>query len=48
MAIQGKDTDWGRGFGKAIREQFENAGWETVSGRHFSLELAEFCPLLKK
>ena len=48
VPIHGEDTDWGRGFGNAIREQFENAGWETVSKTHFLLELTEFYPSLNE
>jgi branched-chain amino acid transport system substrate-binding protein len=48
VAIYGEDTDWGRSFGNAIQEQFENAGWETVSKEYFSIDQTEFYPLLNK
>ena len=31
VAIYGEDTDWGRSFGTAIKEQLEEAGWTTVA-----------------
>jgi len=46
--VYGEDTDWGRSFGKAIRGQLEDAGWEIVSEDYFGLDEVEFYPLLKK
>jgi len=48
VAIYGEDTDWGRSFGGAIKEQFEEAGWETVAEEYFSIDQTEFYPLLNK
>ncbi len=46
VAIYGEDTDWGRSFGGAIKEQFEDAGWEILSEDYFSIDQTEFYPLL--
>ncbi|RLC77868.1 MAG: branched-chain amino acid ABC transporter substrate-binding protein [Chloroflexi bacterium] len=48
VAIYGEDTDWGRSFGKAIKGQFEEAGWEIVAEEYFSIDQTEFYPLLNK
>ncbi len=48
VAIYGEDTEWGNSFGRAIREQFENAGWQVVAEEYFDLEAVEFYPLLNK
>ncbi len=48
VAIYGEDTDWGRSFGKAIKGQFEAAGWKTVDEEYFAIDQTEFTPLLNK
>ena len=48
VAIYGEDTDWGRSFGAAIKEQLEAAGWETVAEEYFAIDQTEFYPLLNK
>jgi branched-chain amino acid transport system substrate-binding protein len=48
VAIYGEDTDWGRSFGVAIKEQLEAAGWETVAEEYFAIDQTEFYPLLNK
>ena len=48
VAIYGEDTDWGRSFGGAIKEQLEAAGWETVAEEYFAIDTTEFYPLLNK
>jgi len=48
VGIYGEDTDWGRSFGTAIKEQLEAAGWETVAEEYFSIDQTEFYPLLNK
>jgi len=48
VAIYGEDTDWGRSFGAAIKEQLDDAGWETVAEEYFSIDQTEFYPLLNK
>jgi len=48
FAIYGEDTDWGRSFGKGIKEQLEKAGWRMVAEDYFPIEQTEFYPLLNK
>ena len=48
VAIYGEDTDWGRSFGTAIKEQLEAAGWTTVGEEYFGIDQTEFYPLLNK
>jgi branched-chain amino acid transport system substrate-binding protein len=48
VAIYGEDTDWGRSFGAAIKDQLEAAGWETVAEEYFAIDQTEFYPLLNK
>jgi branched-chain amino acid transport system substrate-binding protein len=48
VAIYGEDTDWGRSFGNAIKEQFQNAGWEVVGEEYFDIDKTEFYPLLNE
>jgi branched-chain amino acid transport system substrate-binding protein len=48
VAIYGEDTDWGRSFGNAIKEQLEAVGWTTVAEEYFALDQTEFYPLLNK
>jgi branched-chain amino acid transport system substrate-binding protein len=47
-AIYGEDTDWGRSFGKGLKDGLEKAGWEIVDEQYFPLEQTEFYPLLNK
>jgi branched-chain amino acid transport system substrate-binding protein len=48
VAIYGEDSDWGRSFGTAIKDQLEAAGWKTVAEEYFALDQTEFYPLLNK
>jgi branched-chain amino acid transport system substrate-binding protein len=48
VAICGENTDWGRGFGQAIREQLQAHGWTTVTEEYFNLDEVMFHPLLNK
>ena len=48
VAIYGEDTDWGRSFAAAIKEQLEAVGWETVAEEYFAIDQTEFYPLLNK
>ena len=48
VAIYGEDTDWGRSLGGAIKDQLEDAGWETVAEEYFNIDQTEFYPLLNK
>lgn len=47
-AIFGEDTDWGRSFGAALRDQLAATGWEITSEDYFTLGEVEFYPLLNK
>lgn len=47
-AIYGEDTDWGRSFGAAIRDQLKAAGWEITGEDYFSMAEVQFYPLLNK
>jgi branched-chain amino acid transport system substrate-binding protein len=47
-AIFGEDTDWGRSFGAALRDQLIASGWEITSEDYFALGEVEFYPLLTK
>ena len=46
--IWGEDTDWGRSFGGAIKQQFIDAGWKVVGEDYFVADQTEFYPLLNK
>jgi branched-chain amino acid transport system substrate-binding protein len=48
VAICAENTDWGRSFGGAIKEQLEAEGWSTAAEEYFSLEEANFYPTLNK
>ncbi len=48
VAIYGEDSDWGRSFGGAIKQQLQDAGWEVVTEEYFALDQTEFYPLLNK
>jgi branched-chain amino acid transport system substrate-binding protein len=48
VAIYGEDTDWGRSFGTAIKQQLEEVGWRTVAEEYFAIDQTEFYPLLNK
>jgi branched-chain amino acid transport system substrate-binding protein len=48
VAICGENTDWGLGFGQAIRAQLEAEGWTTIAEEYFALDQAEFYPLLNE
>jgi len=47
-AIYGEDTDWGRGFGNALKQQLEQAGWTIVGEEYFPLDQTEFLAMLNK
>lgn len=48
VSVFGENTDWGRSFGKAIAEDFREAGWEVVTEDYFPMEETDFYPLLTK
>lgn len=46
--IWGEDTDWGRSFGRAVRQQLEQAGWRVVAEEYFPINATEHYALLRK
>lgn len=48
FAIYGVDNDWGRNFGNAIRDQFQEIGWELTSESWVALGETDFYPMLSK
>ncbi len=48
VGIYGEDTDWGRSFGAAIAEQFENDGWEVVNHEYYEMGETDLYPLLSR
>ena len=46
--VWGEDTDWGRSFGNAIKQQFEGHGWDVLGEEYFAIDQTEFYPLLNK
>ncbi|OQX64961.1 MAG: hypothetical protein B5M51_02115 [Anaerolinea sp. 4484_236] len=46
-AIYGEDTDWGRGFGNAIKPHLEASGWSIVSEQYLSLDATDFSAVVK-
>lgn len=48
LAICAENTDWGRSFGRAIKQQFEAEGWTTVDEAYMPLEEVNFYPSLSK
>ena len=44
----GEDSDWGRSYTKALKEQFGAAGWEMLGEDYFTRGQTEFFPLLSK
>lgn len=47
-AIYGVDNDWGRNFGKAIGQQFKDAGWTVTSEAWVGIGETDFYPMLSK
>jgi len=48
LAICAENTDWGRSFGQAIKEQFEAEGWTIVAEEYSPLQEVNFLPTLNK
>ena len=48
IAVYGEDTDLGRSFGKALKDQFTAVGWKVVAEEYFPIDQTEFYPLLGK
>lgn len=46
--VWGEDTDWGRSFGNAIKQQLQQAGWQVLLEEYFSIDQTEFYPLLNR
>jgi len=46
VAIYGENTDWGKSFGAAIAEDFENAGWEIAGEMYFTTGEIELQPVM--
>lgn len=46
-AIYGEDTDWGRGFGNAIKPHLEANGWTIVSEQYLSLDSTDFSEVIE-
>ncbi len=46
VGIYGEDTDWGRSFGAAIADQFEEHGWEVVTHEYYEIGETDLYPLL--
>ncbi|MEA2008549.1 MAG: ABC transporter substrate-binding protein, partial [Chloroflexota bacterium] len=45
-AIYGEDTDWGRGFGNAIKPHLEANGWNIVSEQYLPLDATDFSDII--
>jgi branched-chain amino acid transport system substrate-binding protein len=48
LGIITEDTDWGRGIGKALKDQFTAIGWTTVAEDYVALGETDFYTLLNK
>lgn len=48
VALWGEDTDWGRSFGRAIKGQFQDAGWQVRAEEYFAIDATEHYPLLTR
>jgi branched-chain amino acid transport system substrate-binding protein len=47
-AICGENTDWGRSFGRAIKQQLAANGWSLEAEEYFNLDEVQFHPLLNE
>lgn len=48
VAVYGENTDWGKSFGAAIAEDFENAGWEIAGEIYLATGEMELQPVLNE
>lgn len=48
VAIYGEDTDWGRSFGKGLKDDFTASGWTISSEDYFPLTQTDFSALMAK
>ncbi len=46
--IWGEDTDWGRSFGKAVKQQLEQVGWRVAAEEYFPINATEHYAVLRK
>lgn len=48
VALFGEDTDWGRGFGNAIKPHLEENGWDIVYEEYSALDESDFSAVVKE
>lgn len=48
VAIYGEDTDWGRSFGKGLKEQLGAVGWTVVSEDYFPTTQTDFSAIVSR
>jgi branched-chain amino acid transport system substrate-binding protein len=47
-AVFAEDTDWGRSFGKGMKDKLKAAGWTVADEQYFPYDQTDFYPLLNK
>jgi len=48
VAIYGEDTDWGRSFGKGLKDGFTASGWTIASEDYFATTQTDFSALMSR
>lgn len=48
VAIYGEDTDWGRSFGKGLKDGFTASGWTIASEDYFATTQTDFSSLMSR
>ena len=48
VAIYGEDTDWGRSFGKGLKDQLEAVGWTVASEDYFPTTQTDFSAIVSR
>ena len=48
VAIYGEDTDWGRSFGKGLKDQLGAVGWTVVSEDYFPTTQTDFSAIVSR
>jgi branched-chain amino acid transport system substrate-binding protein len=48
VAIYGEDTDWGRSFGKGLKDQLTAVGWTVVSEDYFPTTQTDFSAIVSR
>jgi branched-chain amino acid transport system substrate-binding protein len=48
VAIYGEDTDWGRSFGKGLKDQLTAKGWSVVSEDYFPTTQTDFSAIVSR